>query len=194
LGECRDRSVSLPPTRPPLTPTEAHCRVLQTLPGLLDTRSQDDHWTRCRHPETAHNSVSSYDCTFDDLGLVHQSLRNWSRHARASRASMRRGPNWGAHSTLGRERFFRGRASRSRFNIRSSMRSADPIPTLCCALATRRSSRLPNARSKTCWSGCEGTIERRLMRSHRVACPGRRVSSPVRPNVTFRYAQAARPV
>ena len=30
---------------------------------LLDTRSHDDHWTKCRHPETAHNTVSSYDCT-----------------------------------------------------------------------------------------------------------------------------------
>ena len=29
---------------------------------LLDTRSHDDHWTKCRHPETAHNTVSSYDC------------------------------------------------------------------------------------------------------------------------------------
>ena len=42
---------------------------------VLDTRSHDDHWTKCRHPETAHNTVSSYDCTFDDLELVHQSLR-----------------------------------------------------------------------------------------------------------------------
>ena len=30
---------------------------------VLDTRSHDDHWTRCSHPETAHNTVSSYDCT-----------------------------------------------------------------------------------------------------------------------------------
>ena len=30
---------------------------------LLDTRSHDDHWTKCRHLETAHNTVSSYDCT-----------------------------------------------------------------------------------------------------------------------------------
>jgi hypothetical protein len=37
---------------------------------LLDTRSHDDHWTKCRHPETAHNTVSSYDCTVDDLELV----------------------------------------------------------------------------------------------------------------------------
>jgi hypothetical protein len=29
-----------------------------------------DHWTKCRHPETAHNTVSSYDCTVDDLELV----------------------------------------------------------------------------------------------------------------------------
>ena len=38
----------------------------------MDTRSHDDHWTNCRHPETAHNTVSSYDCTFDDLELAHQ--------------------------------------------------------------------------------------------------------------------------
>jgi hypothetical protein len=32
----------------------------------------------------------------DDLGLVYQSLRNWSRHTRANfRASMRRSPNGG---------------------------------------------------------------------------------------------------
>src|ERR1700726_563518 len=37
---------------------------------LLDTRSHDDHWTKCLHPETAHNTVSSYDCTVDDLELV----------------------------------------------------------------------------------------------------------------------------
>jgi hypothetical protein len=30
---------------------------------LLDTRSHDDHWTKCRHPETAHDTVSSHDCT-----------------------------------------------------------------------------------------------------------------------------------
>jgi hypothetical protein len=30
---------------------------------LLDIRSHDDHWTKCRHPETVHNTVSSYDCT-----------------------------------------------------------------------------------------------------------------------------------
>jgi hypothetical protein len=30
---------------------------------LLDTRSHDDHWTKRRHPETAHDTVSSHDCT-----------------------------------------------------------------------------------------------------------------------------------
>jgi hypothetical protein len=49
----------------------AHRRVLRRC-RLLETRSHDDHWTKCRHPETAHDAVSSYDCTFDDLELVYQ--------------------------------------------------------------------------------------------------------------------------
>src|SRR5205807_7929713 len=37
---------------------------------------------------------------------------------------------------------------------RSSTRSTDPTPMWCCARATRRSSRPPRARSRTCWCGC----------------------------------------
>src|SRR5262249_39430458 len=37
---------------------------------------------------------------------------------------------------------------------RSSIRSRGPTRMWCCAPATRRSSLLPNARSKTCWSEC----------------------------------------
>jgi hypothetical protein len=41
-------------------------------------------------------AVSSYDCTFDELELVYQSLRNSSRHIRANfRASVRRTPKLG---------------------------------------------------------------------------------------------------
>jgi hypothetical protein len=40
--------------------------------------------------------------------------------------------------------------------IRSSIRSTGPTRMWCCAPAMHRSSRLPNARSRTCWSGCGG--------------------------------------
>src|ERR1700737_3739161 len=43
---------------------------------LLDTRSHDDHWTKCRHPETAHDTFRPMIVPFDDLELVYQSLRN----------------------------------------------------------------------------------------------------------------------
>ena len=46
----------------------AHCRVLRTLPAL-DTRSHDDPWTKCRHPETAHNTVRPMIVPFDHLEL-----------------------------------------------------------------------------------------------------------------------------
>ena len=66
---------------------------------LLDTRSHDDHWTKCRHPETAHDTFRPMIVPFDDLELVYQSLRNSSRHIRANfRASMRRTPNWGPYN------------------------------------------------------------------------------------------------
>ena len=38
--------------------------------------------------------------------------------------------------------------------IRFSISSTGPTRMWCCAPATRRSSLLPNARSKTCWSEC----------------------------------------
>jgi hypothetical protein len=43
---------------------------------LLDTRSHDDHWTKCRHPQTAHDTFRPMIVPFDDLELVYQSLRN----------------------------------------------------------------------------------------------------------------------
>jgi hypothetical protein len=63
--------------------------------GFWTLRSHDDHWTECRHPETAHDTVRPMIVPFDDLELVYQSLRNSSRHIRANfRASMRRSPDW----------------------------------------------------------------------------------------------------
>jgi hypothetical protein len=40
--------------------------------------------------------------------------------------------------------------------------------------------------------GCAGLAPGLAGRSHRVACPGRWASSPVRPNLTFQHAQEAR--
>jgi hypothetical protein len=62
---------------------------------LLDTRSHDDHWTKCRHPKQHTTPFRPMIVPFDDLELVYQSLRNPSRHIRANfRASMRRIPKW----------------------------------------------------------------------------------------------------
>src|ERR1700686_2310512 len=39
------------------------CRASWGRCRVLDARSHDDHWTKCRHPQTPYNTVSSYDCT-----------------------------------------------------------------------------------------------------------------------------------
>ena len=53
----------------------AHCRLLRTLPGFghsIARRSLDEVAFILRHHTAA---ISSYDCTFDNLELVYQSLR-----------------------------------------------------------------------------------------------------------------------
>jgi hypothetical protein len=74
---------------------------------VLDTRSHDDHWTKCRHPETAHNTVSSYDCTVRWSGACLSKPEN-VRAAPYAQISARQcaGLQIRPHSTLGRERFF----------------------------------------------------------------------------------------
>jgi hypothetical protein len=49
--------------------------------------------------------------------------------------------------------------------IRSSIRSTGPTRMWCCEPAMYRSSRLPNARSRTCWSEC-GKRSQRAPESH----------------------------
>ena len=82
---------------------------------LLDTRSHDDHWTKCRHPETAHNTVSSYDCT---VRCPYLSKPENVRAAPYAQIFARQcaGLQIRPHSTLGRERFFKAgpRASGSK--------------------------------------------------------------------------------
>jgi hypothetical protein len=61
----------------------------------LDIRSHDDHWTKCRHPETAHNTVSSYDCAVDGLELVFKLEKLEPPKIGANfRASWHKTPNW----------------------------------------------------------------------------------------------------
>src|SRR5262249_6801026 len=43
-------------------------------------------------------------------------------------------------------------ALRNRRRDRASVRGTAPTRMWCCALVTHRNSRLPNARSRTCWS------------------------------------------
>jgi Probable molybdopterin binding domain len=43
-------------------------------------------------------------------------------------------------------------ALRDRRRDRASVRGTAPTRMWCCALVTHRNSRLPNARSRTCWS------------------------------------------
>ena len=54
--------------------------------------------------------------------------------------------------------------------IRSSTNSTGPIRMWCCAPAMHRSSRRPNARSRTCWSEC-GEHNQRLLSQQRSETP-----------------------